>query len=549
MQRAVGHLALVLHAHLPFVRHPEHHRFLEESWLYEAVAEVYLPLLRVLQGWASDGIAARITLSISPTLAAMWKDPLLMSRAQDYLDSRLELMRQEVIRCLWQPDLRSAIQQQQREWLANRLWWQTHPSLLAAFQELESAGIVELITTSATHAILPFMEPSTGAAQAQIRYGIRQHSQLLKNRPQGFWLPECAHHAPLNPMLAAEGIRWTILDRRLPKSSRKRRPRSQPSVLQLDSGLIAFIRDPSTATRVWSREHGYPSHADYRDFYRDVGFEADLDYVEPYLPSPGLRGFTGVKPYRITGLGVEKRPYHPQQALRRAWQHAQHFLRGCAAHCSLEQQMGFAPEPIIVAPYDAELFGHWWHEGPLFLDAVGRLAQQQTDVPALVTLSDHLNTFAIPKEEAYEEQAASTWGAGGCFETWLNPVNAWIFPALRSAERAFAEALRTRAFEPGHATRHHLQAAGASLLQAQASDWPFHLQPGAESGYARRRITQHLEEFWSELQATNSVYPPTRTDAADRGPEFPEVRLEDWLRESIPRPTTKEADVVFTSAS
>ena len=548
MRRAVGHLALVLHAHLPYVRHPEHNRFLEESWLYEAVAEVYLPLLRVLQGWASDKIAARITLSISPTLAAMWKDPLLMRRAESYLDSRLELMGLEGTRRLWQPDLRAAIQQQHREWLANRLWWQRHPSILAAFQELESAGVVELITTSATHAILPFMEPSTGAAQAQIRYGIRQHSQLLKNRPQGFWLPECAHHSPLNPLLAAEGIRWTILDRRLPKSSGKGQPRPQPSVLQLDSGLIAFIRDPSTATRVWSREHGYPSHADYRDFYRDVGFEADLDYVEPYLPSPGLRGFTGVKPYRITGLGVEKRPYHPQRALERAWKHAQHFLRGCTAHCSVEHQMGFAPQPIIVAPYDAELFGHWWHEGPQFLDAVGRLAQQEKDVPALVTLSDHLNTLAIPPEQA-EEQASSTWGAGGCFETWLNPVNAWIFPALRSAERAFAETLRNMGPEPAHPHHHRLQAAGASLLQAQASDWPFHLQLGAESGYARGRVTQHLEEFWGELRGIDSAYQPPRTDAEDGGAVFPDVRLEDWLGASLPRPTKKEADVLFTSAS
>src|SRR5262245_27170926 len=100
-----GYYALVLHAHLPFVRHPEHARFLEENWLFEAITETYLPLLEVLEGWAHDGLPARLSLTLTPTLCAMLLDPLLQDRYVRYLEALIELADKEVYRTHWDPAL------------------------------------------------------------------------------------------------------------------------------------------------------------------------------------------------------------------------------------------------------------------------------------------------------------------------------------------------------------------------------------------------------------------------------------------------------------
>src|SRR5204863_2339934 len=93
-----GYFALVLHAHLPFVRHPEHERFLEESWLFEAITETYLPLLTIMDGWHRDGMESRLTLTLSPTLCVMLRDPLLKERYARHLDSVIELAEKELHR-------------------------------------------------------------------------------------------------------------------------------------------------------------------------------------------------------------------------------------------------------------------------------------------------------------------------------------------------------------------------------------------------------------------------------------------------------------------
>ena len=72
-----GYLSIILHAHLPFVRHPEHDKFLEESWLFEAVTETYLPLIQIFENWRRDQLPAHITLSLSPTLCAMLLELIL----------------------------------------------------------------------------------------------------------------------------------------------------------------------------------------------------------------------------------------------------------------------------------------------------------------------------------------------------------------------------------------------------------------------------------------------------------------------------------------
>src|SRR5574341_1038858 len=93
-----GYLALVLHSHLPFVRHPEYEDCLEEQWFYEAVVETYIPLIQVLEGWLRDRVPFRLTLSLSPTLTAMLLDSLLQSRTLRQIRRLIELSEREVKR-------------------------------------------------------------------------------------------------------------------------------------------------------------------------------------------------------------------------------------------------------------------------------------------------------------------------------------------------------------------------------------------------------------------------------------------------------------------
>src|SRR5436190_5756494 len=96
-----GYFALVLHAHLPYVRHPEHDRFLEENWLFEAITESYLPLLRIMEGWLADGMETRLALTLTPTLCSMLLDPLLRDRYVRYLEGLIELAEKEIHRTHW----------------------------------------------------------------------------------------------------------------------------------------------------------------------------------------------------------------------------------------------------------------------------------------------------------------------------------------------------------------------------------------------------------------------------------------------------------------
>src|SRR6185436_12306363 len=151
-----GFLALVLHGHLPFVRHPEHERFLEENWLFEAITESYIPLLQIIQSWQRDGVNAPLTLTLTPTLCSMLQDPLLQERYARYLDLLVELAEKEVQRTQWEkPFQELALFYRQRFRGIREFYAGCGRNLLKEFTKLQDAGALEIITCAATHALLP----------------------------------------------------------------------------------------------------------------------------------------------------------------------------------------------------------------------------------------------------------------------------------------------------------------------------------------------------------------------------------------------------------
>ncbi len=486
----MGYFCLVLHAHLPFVRHPEHERFLEENWLFEAITETYLPLLRLLGEWRRDQVRARITLSLTPTLCSMLLDPILQDRYERHLVDLITLAKKETLRTHWEKPLNQLsqfyldrLQAIQQQYLG------CGRDLISRFREAQDLGQVEIITCAATHALLPLVQDPR-SIRAQILIAADHYQASFGREPRGIWLPECAYVESLESALLEARLRWFTLDTHGILHARPRPRYSIFAPVLTSTGLAAFGRDPDSATQVWSREEGYPGDPRYREFYRDIGFDLDLNYLKPHLPAPDQRGFTGLKYYRITGKTNRKELYERRAAVEAADEHASNFL--CAKVAQVQKAAAILDRPpLVLAPYDAELFGHWWYEGPEFLDLFVRKACFDQKTFSLITPEDYLrlhpaNQIAAP--------GASSWGENGYWSVWLNEQNQWIYPHLHAAQARMSE-LVGRFTQPNPVQKRALEQAARELLLAQASDWPFIMRSGTSPEYARHRLKDHLLQF------------------------------------------------------
>jgi 1,4-alpha-glucan branching enzyme len=491
-----GYVGIVLHAHLPWVRHPEHARPLEERWLHEALWESYLPLVDVLDRLASEQIRAPITLSLSPTLAAMLRDPLLCARFVDHVGRLERLAAREAERASGDRELAGVIEHYRARIEAARATWErAGGDVVGALVRHDDAGAIELVTTTATHAYLPALSPPS--VRAQIRIGLRAFEGFTGKKPRGLWLPECAYDPSLGGALAGAPVRYTLLDAHGLEFARPRPPLGVYAPVLSPGGVAFFARDPESTREVWSRDEGYPGHPDYREFYRDIGFDLPEQALMGELGPHGTRLATGLKYHRVTGPGPHKEPWDPSKAEARARADAERFVERRRA--ALSAISGAGPAPLVVAPYDAELFGHWWFEGPIFLEHVLRGLDRSARAGgiAATTLGGHL---ARQPDLVVAEPAASSWGEGGFGEAWLgralDPARtrglspAHLLRHVRHAERAVEALVRARRGACGLSGR-ALDQAIRELLLLESSDWGFMIRRGEMAEYAEARVRAH----------------------------------------------------------
>lgn len=521
---------LVLHAHLPFVRHPEYVDFLEEDWLFEAISETYLPLLDLGERLLDEGVPYRFTLSVTPTLAAMLEDPLLQDRYLRHLEKLIALAAREAERTRWMPAFHPLALRYLKSFTRCRHLFVEHHrcDILGAIRRLADAGAVELITSGATHGFLPLMLGKRGLWRAQVLTAAREHARHFGRPPAGIWLPECGYAPGVDAVLKEARIRFLFCDAHgvLRASPRPRFGTSAP-ILTPD-GVAVFGRDLDASRQVWSSWLGYPGDFCYREFYRDVGWDLDYEYIRPSLHADGHRCNLGIKYYRITGSGTEKEPYDFDAARQRAELHAQHFLesRGLQAE-ELTTRLG--RPPVVTAPYDAELFGHWWYEGPAWLEFLLRKMALCEGVRA-VTPSEYLDRG--PSLQVCTP-SYSSWGMKGYAEHWLDSSNDWIYPLLHRAGDRMIElaerfaARRRDAISIPPPMERALQQAGRELLLAQSSDWAFILKAGTMTEYAARRTRQHLSNFdglWEQVMC-GEIDTARLTELESRHNLFPDF---DW---------------------
>ncbi|MCU0833017.1 MAG: DUF1957 domain-containing protein [Chromatiaceae bacterium] len=485
-----GHLALVLHAHLPYVRHPEQPRPLEEHWLFEAITGCYLPLYRVLREAAERGSRSRITLSLSPTLIAMLADPLLGARYRDYLGRLRHLCEREADRPVDEGRRALARYYRERVESVSALYQEElDGDLIAAFAGLAAAGTLELMTTAATHGYLPLLRSEPAAVRAQLRVARDAFAEVFGFAPRGLWLPECGYYPGLEVDVLAAGYRWVVLDTHALEQGEPR-PRAGVYAPSEAAGLAVFGRDRRSAQEVWSRDQGYPGHPLYREYHRDLGFEADAQRLGDFLPPGVTAAPTGIKYHRVTGGEGPKQPYDALAALGQAGRDAASFVVRRRRH--LAELAGQVGAPILVAPYDAELFGHWWYEGPAFLAAVIRAIDAAPDIQA-VGLGEHLARSGVAGEL---RPAASSWGEAGHNATWLRPETGWACLELHQAAAELKDRIRRSSGEAADPWTHRvLRQAARSLMLAQSSDWTFHLGRGGGAQYAEARLRDQLARF------------------------------------------------------
>ena len=487
---ALGYLAIVLHAHLPFIRHPEREYFLEEHWLFEGISETYLPLLEMLEHLSRDQIPAKLTMSLTPTLMAMLRDGLLMEKYSRHLDRMCDLAQREVVRTRGDATFASTagFYQDRLERFRSIFRDRYRKDLVSQFARLEKEGVLEIIACAATHGMLPALAVHLPSVKAQVRLGIAEHVRQIGTRPRGFWIPECAYFEGLGEILADAGIEYFFVDAHAFRAASQRPRLDLHAPILCPSGVAAFSRDQETTVQVWSTKEGYPGDPEYRDFYRDIGFDLPWSVVGEFLDPAGTQGMTGFKYHRITGNTDQKEPYRRESALRRVSEHARDFLDNRRKQMEHLVSGGSRP-PLVTSMYDAELFGHWWFEGPEWLNTVLRGATER-GIRA-ISPTDYLLEYPVTQ---ISEPSTSSWGEGGYFEVWINPKNDWIYPPLHDAARRMI-GLVARFGSGGGLTTRVLRQAGRELLLAQSSDWPFILKNETSVGYAKTRVHQHLERF------------------------------------------------------
>lgn len=491
---ATGCLSLILHAHLPYVRHPEFPDFLEEDWLYEAITETYIPLLQMMERLREEGVPFQLTMTLTPPLCFMLRDELLTTRYVRYIERLIELSRKEIERTKDDLAVGPLARFYHDRFLACRAYFveTAKRDLIGRFADLQTTGQLEIITCAATHGFLPLLQNTPQAVRAQILIGRDSHRECFGRDPVGIWLPECAYIQGIEQHLVEANLKWFVLDAHGLMYGNPRPRYAIYAPIFSPSGPAVFGRDRESSRQVWSAEEGYPGDPAYRDFYRDIGFDLSLDYLKPTLPADGMRKFTGIKYHRITSRDHDHKEFYRRDwALGAAESHATHFMQTRAAQfADLGRALNIPA--VVLSPFDAELFGHWWFEGPEFLELFLRKSAYDQQEYRLGTPTAYLRENPTQQLVA---PSMSSWGNKGYWEVWLDDCNSWIYPHLHTMGRRMVEVAREHRSPENERVERSLKQLARELLLAQSSDWAFLMKTGTAKEYATRRTRDHIARF------------------------------------------------------
>ena len=496
-----GYVSFVLHAHLPFVHHPESENYLEEQWLYEAISETYIPLLLNFDKLVNEGVDFRITMSMTPPLLNMLDNKLLQERYIKYLKTHIELAKKEIIRNQDNYNLKKLAQYYVEKYSNDLHVFKDvyNCNIITGFKHFQDIGVLEIITCGATHGYFPILYVNEKTVRAQIAVGVQTYEKYFGKKPRGIWLPECGYVPEADKYLKEFGIEYVITETHGILYANPTPIFGTLAPIVSPDGIVAFGRDQESSRQVWSSINGYPGDYNYREWYRDIGYDAPYDYIKPYIANNGARVPTGIKYYRITGKDCEKDYYNIEWAWDSINKQAGHFFD------SREKQITEAANftknpPIVLCPYDAELYGHWWYEGPDWLYTLFKKVYYDKCDFDLITPSEYIDKY--PQMQV-ATPCRSSWGANGYSEVWLNQSNDYAHRHLHVAGDRMVELAtifdkeKMDALSPAEKKlfKRALNQCARELLLAQSSDWLFIITNGTMVDYAKKRIKDHIGRF------------------------------------------------------
>jgi len=532
-----GFLTLTLHAHLPYVvNHGTWPHGME--WLLEAAAETYLPLLRVLGNLERDGIALHCNLNLSPILLEQLAHPVFLAEFPRYVERKINAARED--EAFFESTGEYHFAETARFW--QRFFTETlnqfnylNGDIISSFRHFNDLGLIEIITCGATHGYMPLLGTDE-SLRAQVRTAVQTHRRHIGKLPRGIWAPECGYRpaglwsyptpnpdgSPIAPAfhrigveqaLSESDLEYFFVDTHLVEDSAPvhspyatrtpAKPQLEPTTRRLyqpyfvgsptahHGATSVFPRDPRTGLQVWSGDTGYPGDSNYLDFHKKRW--------------PG-----GHRYWRVTGSGVDmhdKQPYDPHQAAARVNDHAAHFVS--LVREALQPCLNDTVPPILCSPFDAELFGHWWFEGPLWLEAVARHLHADPNLQ-LISCSNYLDNYPRAGFIAMHE---GSWGAEGNNQVWLNSETSWTYTHLYPAELYTRELCTSGKWQGSELGTRIVKQLCRELLLLESSDWQFLITTGAARDYAELRFTTHNDQFnelkylYQTLESQNSLSP------------------------------------------
>ncbi len=488
-----GFLSLVLHSHLPFVKHPEEESFLEENWLYEAILESYLPLYVIFSNLRKNGIKFQVTMSMTPPVIAMLQDNLLLKRFDKYLKNRIALL-QEELSGNHKREIKDLVQFYYFRYqnLYRTFRDELRGDLVSGFGKLFNEGLLELITCTATHEILP-LELNNKVREAQVSIGIEAFIRAFGREPRGIWLAECAYTEGIDEILSKHGIKFTILDTHGILYADASPFYGVSAPIFSESSVAFFGRDPESSKQVWSALEGYPGDFNYREFYKDIVYDLPEEVVKKYLHPGGFRFDSGIKLHKITGKVPldQKALYDRKKAMEITEIHTGNFM------FNREQETKHLlsiidREPIMLTPFDTELFGHWWFEGPEFLESVLEKIYKFSEIVETINPYNYLVKYPVNQ---ISQPSTSSWGDGGYFKVWLNEQTDWIYSYLHVMGKRMTE-IAYKYKNPNGLEKRVLNQMARELLLAESSDWAFLISVGTAVNYATGREKFHINSFY-----------------------------------------------------
>jgi 1,4-alpha-glucan branching enzyme len=562
MSEPLGSLCIVLHGHLPYVLHHGSYPH-GEAWLYEGATETYLPLLDMIGQCALMKARPAVTIGLTPVLLEQLAHERFKSGLVNYLNERMDRARQDrkEFEKSSQPHL-AYLAGRWEEWFAGRLehFQRISRDIPGEFAARRREGHIQILTSNATHAYMPLML-NDQSIRAQMSAGTGVSEKHLGFKPAGMWLPECAyrpHWEHWNPsvwfsgerdrpglekFIAEAGVSHFFVDTHLITGASALGTldhghfhsvtneqvhwdtrRGWRDVLE-PVGVVsepqpprcfAMGRHPRVSEQVWSGSIGYPGNGTYLEFHKK-------------------HGERGLRYWKVTnnkaGLG-EKDMYYPDDVPGKIYENATHFCN-VVREVLAEHRNRTGRPGVCVAPFDAELFGHWWFEGPQFLRDV------------ILTLAHDPSVELLTAEEALAKHPADkvmrlpegSWGEKGNHSVWMNDRTSWMWEIEYRAEDRMLKLLRQLPCKTSEPVRQMMQRAGRELLLLQASDWPFVVHSKGAVDYGIQRLAGHATNFDRALDIAehvaggNAVTDLQKVELADMDAHdsiFPQIELDWW---------------------